>query len=148
MAGATYHTLGLPEAAEPLRLPRGMLWVDEFDWTPVATEQRWGTNGAQHLHIGVRQAGRPITLRGDENAGWIRRGTLDALRAMAAEPGVAYVLELADGREFAVMFAPDAPIDETRPVGRPELPTADNPYVTTLRLIEIGADEDDQDPEP
>lgn len=128
MAG---HMLGA------LELPRGMVWTDEFDWSPIATEQRWGTTGTLMLHVGTRQAGRPITLAADADAGFIRRSALLSLRAMAAVAGATYTLTLADGRVFTVAFAPgDAPI-EARPVGRPELPTADNYYVATVRLIEV-----------
>lgn len=144
MSDNTRHTLGLAGAANPLALPRGMVWADEFDWSPVAAERRWGTNGAQHLHIGVRQAGRPVTLRGDSNAGWIRRAALQALQALAAAPGQPYTLTLADGRALRVLFAPDDPI-AAQPIGRPELPDDDTWYSATVRLIELGEDDEDDE---
>lgn len=128
---STHHLLG------DLPLPRGLIWADEFEWTPVATEQRWSTTGAQLLHVGVRQAGRPITLQADDDAGWMRRSVLDALRQLAADPAATYTLTLADGRSHTVRFAPgDSPI-EAHPVARPELPGPDHPYIATVRLIEV-----------
>ena len=50
--------------ATTLELSDRLVWVDEFEWSPVVSAVRWGTTGAQQIHVGVRQAGRPITLDG------------------------------------------------------------------------------------
>lgn len=126
---STVHTL------DSLELPRGMVWVDEFDWAPVESSSEYTIAGSLVLQVAARQAGRPITLQGDESAGWIKRGALLSLRDMAASLGEVFALTLADGRTFSVIFAPGNPIT-ARPIARPELPTADNPYVATVRLIE------------
>ena len=125
-----FHTLG------SLQIPRGLVWVDEFSWSRVDRASEHGTTGALLVDVAVRQAGRPITLQADSNAGWMQRSALQALYAMAEEPTATYALTLADGRTFTVMFAPESPF-EAKPVGRPELPTATNPYYATLRLIEV-----------
>ena len=132
MATATFHTLGA------LQLPRGMVWADEFSWTPVEKKLEYSLTGAALIDVGVRLAGRPITLSGAAEAGWIRRDVLLALRALQiAVPEGAHLLTLADGRTFNVQFAPvETPI-EAEPVARPELPPEDYPYVATVRLIEI-----------
>lgn len=65
-----------------------------------------------------------------------RRGVVAQLYALAGSTSATHTLTLADGRAFTVMFAPDSPF-EAKPVGRPELPTATNPYYATLRLIEV-----------
>ena len=115
-----------------------MVWIDEFDWQPVEKALEYSLTGALLIDVGVKQAGRPITLQGSEDAGWLTftRSVLTALAAQAAEPEGEFELVLADGRSFTVQFAPESPI-EARPIGRPELPTDNHPYVATVRLIEV-----------
>lgn len=126
----THHTL------DEISLPRGMVWVDELDWVPVEASTEYSITGAMVVQVAERQAGRTITLQGDDDAGWIRRDVLLAVRALAANPGEVFALTLADGRIFSVMFAPGNPIT-ARPIARPELPPDAHPYVATVRLIEV-----------
>lgn len=127
---AANHTLA------GIAVPRGMLWADEFDWVPVDRATTYSVTGALIVDVAARLAGRPITLAGEVDAGWLQLGVLRQLHALASLPDATHALELADGRTFTVMFAPDAPI-EAKPIGRPELPSAANPYYATLRLIEV-----------
>ncbi|WP_232537933.1 hypothetical protein [Comamonas testosteroni] len=119
-----------------IELPRGMLWVDEFNWSAVQKTVERGITGAQIIDAASRIEGRPITLQAVEDQGWIRRATLLTVQAMADVPDAQYPLKLADGREFTVQFAADDPIAAT-PISRPELPAATHPYVATLRLITV-----------
>lgn len=119
-----------------IELPRGMLWVDEFNWSAVQKTVERGITGAQIIDAAARIEGRPITLQAVEDQGWIRRSTLLAVQALADAPGGQYPLRLADGREFTVQFAADDPI-AAAPVSRPELPVGTHPYVATLRLITV-----------
>lgn len=131
MPAAAFHTLG------NIRLPRGMRWVDEFsDWAKVARETEYGITGALIVDVGVRQAGRPITLAAREDQGFIRRDVLLQLHALTeAHPDAVHVLTLADGRTFNVIFADgDASVTAT-PVGLWEVPADHHPYVATLRLL-------------
>lgn len=130
---ATFHTLGT------LQLPRGMVWADEFSWSEVQKSAEYSVTGALLIDAAVKQAGRPITLRGDASAGWIQRSVLLSLLTLAAaDPLGEHLLTLADGRSFTVQFAPGepGPIDAS-PVARPELPPNTHPYVATVRLIEV-----------
>lgn len=119
-----------------IELPRGMLWIDEFDWSAVQKTVERSITGAQVIDAAALIAGRPITLQGNERQGWIRRATLLAVRALTDDPAGQYTLELADGRTFTVQFAPGEPIAAT-PISRPELPELSHPYVATLRLITV-----------
>ena len=127
----THHTLAT------LQLPRGMVWVDEFDWHAVDKSTEYSLTGALVIDVGTRQAGRTITLQGEESAGWITRTALLALYALAAQPDETHTLTLADGRTFAVQFAPGNNPIEAKPIARPELPAGTHPYVATVRLIEV-----------
>ena len=119
-----------------IELPRGMLWVDEFNWTAVQKTVDRSITGAQIIDVAPRIEGRPITLQAVEDQGWIRRKTLLQVKALADVVEGQYLLRLADGREFEVQFASDDPI-AAQPVSRPELPPDHYPYVATLRLITV-----------
>lgn len=127
-----YHLLAT------VQIPRGMLWTDEFSWVPVEKSAEYSTTGALLMDVGTKLAGRPITLQAVENQGWFRRGPLQELMALASDPEGVYPFTHADGRTFLVTFAPDDPVSAV-PIGRPELPGLDNPYIATVRLIEIEA---------
>ena len=126
----THHTL------DATLIPRGMIWVDEFDWHPVEKSLDYSLSGALLIDVAERLAGRTITLKGEEQAGWIARATLQVLCAQAALPGQSFALTLADGRAFTVQFAPGNPIEAT-PIARPELPADTHPYIATVRLIAV-----------
>lgn len=91
-----------------LELPLHILWPDEYLYSPVVAEQRFGTTGRQFLHIGVKQAGRPITLDGRTKRAWILRPVVDVLQAWSEIPGAIFQLVLR-GKTYSVMF------DATKP---------------------------------
>jgi hypothetical protein len=119
-----------------IALPSGMLWVDEFTWVAAQRSVERSITGAQIIDVATKLAGRPITLQGAQDQGWIRRATLLGVRALADAPDGRYVLQLAGGEQFTVMFAPEDAI-EAQPISRPELPVGTSPYVATLRLITV-----------
>ena len=131
MAAPKFHTLaGLP-------IPRGMVWSDEFGWSRVEKSLEYSLTGAALIDAGVRLAGRPITLQGEVEAGWIQRGALTALQALAEGDATGeHALVLADGRTFTVQFAPGLAV-EGKPLARPELPVEHYPYIATVRLITV-----------
>lgn len=125
---AQVHTLAT------LSLPRSLVWVDEFQWTAPLRAQEYSITGALIVDVATRQAGRPITLQGVADHGWMTRAALQDLWALANTSTAPLALTLADGRAFNVHFADGNPI-EAEPITRAELPQADLPYVVTLRLI-------------
>lgn len=132
MANAEFHTLG------SIQIPRGMVWSDEFKWSAVEKSLEYSVLGSALIDAAVKLAGRPITLQGSENAGWIERSVLDALRQLCeANPVGQHVLALADGRTFTVQFADGQAAVSGDPLARPELPPSDYPYVATVRLITV-----------
>jgi hypothetical protein len=117
-------------------LPADMVWTDEFNWPTVIRSTEYSLSGALIVDAGQRQAGRPITLAGAADGGWVSRATVDALRVLACElPGV-FVLALADGRSFNVTFSPDEALS-AEPVVAFSDPGADTWYVVTVKLIEV-----------
>lgn len=129
---ADFHTLG------DIQIPRGMVWSDEFDWNPREASSEFSIGGALLLDVAVRLAGQPITLTGDDDAGWIPRSRLIELHALCAEqPDATHLLTLADGRTFDVQFAAGETPITGRSISRPELPAGTHPYVATVRLITV-----------
>lgn len=123
------HTLGA------VQIPRGLVWEDELSWSAVETAADYGLTGSLIIDAAVKQNGRPITLVGSNDAGWITRTQLQALHALAAVPLATYTLTLADERVFTVRFAPGAQPIDARTIARPELPPEAYPYVATVRLV-------------
>lgn len=119
-----------------IELPRGMLWVDEFDWSAVSKSVERSITGAQVIDVVECIAGRSITLQGVEDQGWIRRDVLLSVQALAQQPAGEFLLRLADGREFTVQFSADDPVS-AEPLSRPELPPDSHPYIATLRFITV-----------
>lgn len=109
-----------------LTLPDGLVWSDEDAWSPIAQSTEYGLTGSQIVDEAVKQAGRPITLRGvrDGNShsafianaqlyrGWSSRADL---RAALWTAGAEFVLTLHDGRTFTVipLHGTDGPLSVT-----------------------------------
>jgi len=106
-----------------LDLPNDLLWVDENTWVPVVSTEEWGVTGALIIHVGTKQAGRPITLTPQSDMAWVPRSTVLQLIAWASAPGVQYKLVLeypTDTREFTVVFkTSENPVDATPVAGFP-----------------------------
>jgi hypothetical protein len=117
-------------------LPADMVWSDEFNWPTVVRSTEYAITGALIIDSAQRLAGRPITLSGTADGGWVSRATVDALRVLACELPGQVVLTLADGRGFQVIFSPDDPLT-AEPVVPFSDPSASTWYVVTVKLIEV-----------
>ncbi len=132
MADITLNTVTLPEDLD---------WTDEYSWSGVRMQEDVSISGTTHLQVSGRTGGkgRRITLAGAADAAWIDRSVLDQLIALRDIADLTpMTLTLADARVFSVLFDHTAgdPIAAT-PVlpGREAL--SDNPYVVTLKFIEV-----------
>lgn len=113
-------------------------WVDEYDWSPVEQRTEYSTTGALLVDVGVKLAGRPITLQGSDTAAWISRTLCDSLKAWAALPGITLALTLR-GVSRNVMFDHAQKGFEAKPIWRladGEI-TPDLLYLPTFRFLEI-----------
>jgi hypothetical protein len=86
-----------------LTLHRDLLWIDEWDWTPMQQTQTYSITGALIIERGTKQAGRPITLAGDNTSGLISRADLKTLQAKLSTTNT-MMLTLNDARKFNVIF--------------------------------------------
>ena len=119
-------------------LPDRLQWTDEYDWSPVQQSAEYSTTGALLLDVGIKLAGRPITLQGTDTAAWISRTTCDSLRAWAVLPGITLALTVR-GVLRNVLFDHARTGFEARPIWRlldGEV-TSELLYLPTFRFLEI-----------
>jgi hypothetical protein len=128
---------------DDVTLPGDIEWEDEGAWVPAAAVAAVTITGAQVLHVGALQAGRPITLvaRGDQHV-WLTYAQVEALRAMAASNlDTPMTLTLIDGRTFSVVFRHQDGAVEYEPVLYVVSSDTDvrdaRPYTLTLRLMQV-----------
>lgn len=96
-----------------LALPRGLRWVDEFDWSAREQSISRSLSGAQLIQYATRQGGRPITLLGGLAFTRLTRAELLALRALLEDaPEDGLLLQLHDGRRYqtAPLYADAGPL--------------------------------------
>lgn len=123
-----------------VELDEGLVWEDEFSWSPLQTDYQYTLTGALVIQQGTKQAGRPFTLKGDDSMNWISRASLDTLRGWAAMEGRQLLLQIVgpdSTRSFNVMFnLKDNPIESKPVLGHPAL--RDNEYFNVvLRFLEV-----------
>lgn len=140
-----------------LQLPDGLFWSDEIGWSPIAESAGdYSLTGALLIQRSVKQAGRPITLRGAQassgdstlhtailmrNATFRGWPSLLTLKAALDDIAAQFTLTLHDGRTFTV--APchdgDGPLIATAIPALSSLPPADPQddhwyFIDTIRL--------------
>lgn len=111
------------------------IWSDEFGFNQVEQTQERSLTGGLIIQAGQKRFGRPITL----GPSWLPRTVVDALFALEAITAP-MLLELADGREFSVVF------DRSRGIAIDAQPVdgyvhaANDPnwqYNVTIRLLTV-----------
>lgn len=130
---STEHTLS--NGTITATLPAGMIWEDEYQYAPLTSTSTQTLDGGMVIEQSLRTKGRPVTLVGDEDRGWLAKAQLDLLYALASSVG-ALTLTLADGRVLAVMFSGAQPI-QARGLWPLALPSATDMYVVKLSLIQV-----------
>lgn len=116
---------------DTIDLPDDLIWSDEWEWTPYGETAEHSLTGNQIVQLSEpAQAGRPITLQGAEDRGWVERPTLENLQAALGNESM--TLELGDGRTFTVGWRHgDTPIEAEEHIGTGQF------HSLTLRLREV-----------
>ncbi|MCK9988855.1 MAG: hypothetical protein AzoDbin1_05327 [Azoarcus sp.] len=97
-------TITLTVGATTLALDPDLLWEDEFAWSATEQSMTRGLTGKPIIQVGLRQAGRPITLRNeDESSAWMTRADMAQLQAWADTPDQRMTLTLR-GTPYLVVF--------------------------------------------
>ena len=123
---------------DDITLPDDLLWINEFDWNPVAQSTERSLTGASLVQEGQLIHGRPIVLSGNGEAGWVSRPTVKSLYALSKAANKTMSLTLPDGRQFSVIFdRANGSGVETRQLMPFAYPDDDDLYLVTLRLITV-----------
>ena len=123
----------------PMELPDRLIWTDEYSWSPVVSEARYGTEGSLLLHVGTRKAGRPITLDGRVSNAWISRAQCDQVCAWAAIAAANFELVLRGVARTVSFDRSNGGGFQADPIWRLEdgEHTADTQYVPFFRFMEV-----------
>lgn len=106
-----HWTLTQKNTNDTLTLDPQFDWADEFDWQPLAqSDPIYTITGAMIIETGIKQAGRPITLNGDNV--WLKKSVLDTLFDLSQTP-IPLSLNVPDGRVFDVLLKK---IDKVAPI--------------------------------
>ena len=89
---------------DDITLPEDLIWIDEYQWSGVAEQIDIMSDGAVVVQADAQQTGRPITLRGGDNFGWIFKSVLEQLFALSRQAVLEMTLTLNDGSTHNVVF--------------------------------------------
>lgn len=76
-----------------VQLPQDLAWIDEATWTPVQQNIKTTLSGSLVVQESYQHKGRPLTLQGKEDMGWISRATLETLITMVQTHGLTMKLQ-------------------------------------------------------
>lgn len=119
-----------------ITLPTDLLWPDEF--TPRVIQQLKTSLDATPLITAIAKTkGLPITLKSRGDGGTVTRTTVDALQALAIQPGLSMTLILKDV-QYQVMFRHhEGQALVAEPLGDNSNPDPEDFYFITLNLITV-----------
>ena len=135
----TAPTITLTDGVTTLELDPDLYWEDEFRWSATAQSMTRSLSGKAVFQVGVRNGGRPITLRNeDEHSGWVSRADMAQLEVCANTPDLVLTLYLR-GVYHAVRFRHGTDESTAAVEGRPLIhfadPEDDDWVLATLRFI-------------
>jgi hypothetical protein len=130
----THPTAGAGSTPLALTLPPDLIWENEFAWRQVEQTTEYASTGALVIDQWVKQAGRPMTLKGDMTYGWALRSLIATLNAWAAQTELQLTL-LRNGTAWAVIFDHAAGSIEAEPVVPYSDPEDGDSYTLTLRFL-------------
>lgn len=126
-----------PNTGVTVTLPDALNWTDEL-WSPIVQAQTYTSTGAQYLEYGVKQAGRPYTLQGADDATWCTGADIATLQSWMLPPGTHLTLTIRGTARTVTWDHAQSPLQAVPVVffSNDSIDSSDF-YVPTLRLIEI-----------
>lgn len=121
---------------DAISLPDDLQWTDRYAWSPVVQTVGYSLTGAIIIQEAAKQAGREITLVGDEESAWAVKSIVDAIKTKADTVNLVMTLDYF-GTTYSVMFRRDGKPYEAKPVVPFSNPTNDDYFVLTLSLITV-----------
>ncbi len=122
---------------DSLNLHPQFVWADELDWTPLAqSEPVYTLTGAMDIQQGVKKAGRPITLNGDNTR--TTRQDIERLQAWASIGELQLTMTHPRGERYLVIFNRPAlsDIKAIKPY-RPSDERGSDKYTLNIHLLTI-----------
>jgi len=115
--------------------------TDEHEWSPVVSSTKYALDGTMIVEQSVRQAGKPYTMQAPSDMAWLSRSTVNALKTERDKLGATYWLDYrADGQVKRVKVMFDTTGDDAvtaTPAKEFISPSLDDPFIVTLRFLEI-----------
>lgn len=131
--------ISLTYSGSTIALSDDLVWSDEFAWSGVQQTVERSVTGALLVSLGSMSGGRPITLKGSSDSGWLTRATVQALKAWEASPGIVMTLSIGATTRSVMWRLQDGPGVAAEPVLEFSAADTDNAdfYVCTLNLMEV-----------
>lgn len=130
-------TISISDGTTTISLPEDMFWSDEYSWSPIEQAVATSITGAAIVDIGVRTAGRPITLVSDEQHAWMPFSIVTQLKAWRDTAGKQLTLSLRNAN-FTVMFRhQEKPAVDVTAVIDYNAPDAQDWFFGTLKFMEV-----------
>ena len=120
-----------------IELPDDLLWIDEFDWNPVAQEIDRTLTGGLIIQEQSKLYGRPVTLSGENNSGWVTRATVNQVVTLSESANSTLSLTLPDSRVLSVIFDRANGSIMAQPLFYSSNPALDDYYSITIRLLTV-----------
>ena len=114
--------------------------TDEHDWSSVASSTKYALDGTMIVEQSIRKAGKPYTMQAPNDMGWLSRSTVNALKAERDKLGATFWLDYrADDviKRIKVIFDTTGEAITAKPVKEFISPALDDPFIVTLKFLEI-----------
>lgn len=115
--------------------------TDEHEWSSVVSSTKYALDGTMIIEQSVRQAGKPYTLQAPSDMGWLSRATVNSLKAERDKLGATFWLDYrADNAVKRIKVVFDTTKDDAitaKPVKEFISPSLDDPFIVTLKFLEI-----------
>ena len=99
------------QCASPLhdiQLPQDLEWADEFTWSPIQQNIETTLTGALVIQESKQLRGRPITLQGKDDMGWVQRSLGEDLLELRDTAGC--VMQLTYEKYVDNIYTGDVPL--------------------------------------
>lgn len=119
-------------------LPDDLVWSDELNYSAVAQNKQRTLTGSLIVQESLKLKGRPITLTGSAEHGWIERSVLLQIQALVDTVDNDMVL-IFNSQSYNVRFDREngnSPI-ETQQIIDCSDPSANDPYSITVKLMTV-----------
>ncbi len=133
-------SITLQYGSETLPLDDDLLWVDEYQYSPVEAAVDVGLTGAliEQVDGDASRPGRPITLQPpDDTSAWMIREDIDQLQVWGAIAGAEFTLTLRGVARQVKFRHQDRPAVDAKPVVPFSDPLPSDYYLTTLKFMEV-----------